>query len=131
MRRDVADPCLTPESETSQPVSHISTCGLSVSGTLNPGGSTGYPGRNTVRTKATHVLEAGTAHGEVADEVPDQGDELADGRDEGEEKGLELRELATCTHVHLSVTRNEAQMNVKREVQARDSGTICIARDLR
>jgi hypothetical protein len=49
-----------------------------------------YPGSNARRSKATHVLQTGASHREIADEVPDQGGELKDGRDEGEEEVLEL-----------------------------------------
>jgi hypothetical protein len=35
-------------------------------------------------------LQTGASHREIADEVPDQGGELEDGGDEGEEEVLEL-----------------------------------------
>lgn len=56
--------------------------------------STRNPSRNTVRAKAAHVLQASAAHWEVANKVPDQSDELADGGDEGEEEILALYQLA-------------------------------------
>ena len=40
--------------------------------------STTNPSCNTRCSEATHVLQAGTAHGEIADEVPDEGSELED-----------------------------------------------------
>lgn len=49
-----------------------------------------HPGSNARRSKATHVLQTGASHREIADKVPDQGGELEDGGDEGEEEVLEL-----------------------------------------
>lgn len=52
--------------------------------------STRHPSRHARRPKATHILETSTAHGEIADEVPDQSDELADGGDDCQDERLEL-----------------------------------------
>lgn len=49
---------------------------------------TAYPCSDSRRSEATHVLQTRASHGEIADEVPDQGGELEDGGDEGEEEVL-------------------------------------------
>lgn len=52
--------------------------------------STIHPGSDTRSSKPTYVLQTGAAHGEIADEVPDQGNELEDGGDKSEEERLKL-----------------------------------------
>jgi hypothetical protein len=52
--------------------------------------STTNPRGNTRCAETTHVLQSGAAHGEIADEVPDEGSELKDGGDESEKETLEL-----------------------------------------
>lgn len=52
--------------------------------------STTNPSCNTRCSETTHVLQASTAHGEIADEVPDQGSELEDRGDESKEEVLTL-----------------------------------------
>ncbi len=49
-----------------------------------------HPSRDALGTEATHELQARAAHGEIADDIPEEGGELEDGRDEGEQSGLEL-----------------------------------------
>lgn len=51
---------------------------------------TSHPGRDALGTEATHKLQARAAHREVADDIPEEGGELEDGRDEGEQSGLAL-----------------------------------------
>jgi hypothetical protein len=53
--------------------------------------STTHPSGDTRRTEAAHVLQPSAAHGEIAHEVPDQGRELENGRNESEEEVLELK----------------------------------------
>lgn len=53
-------------------------------------GSAGHPIRHPLRSEPTHVLQPRAAHGEVTDQIPNQRGELEDGRDEGEEGGVEL-----------------------------------------
>jgi hypothetical protein len=53
--------------------------------------STIHPRGHTRCSETTHVLQAGAAHGEIADEVPDEGSELEDGGDESEEEALKLQ----------------------------------------
>lgn len=48
------------------------------------------PSGDTRCSETTHVLQAGTAHGEIADEVPDEGRELKDREDQSEEEVLTL-----------------------------------------
>ena len=52
--------------------------------------STTNPSCNTRCSETTHILQAGTAHGEIADEVPDEGSELEYRGDESEEEVLTL-----------------------------------------
>lgn len=49
-----------------------------------------HPGRHTRSPEAAHILEAGTSHGEVANEVPNEGADLEDGGYGSEDKALEL-----------------------------------------
>lgn len=49
-----------------------------------------HPSRNALCPKPAHILQAGTTHREIADEVPDEGGELENGRYEGEDGGVEL-----------------------------------------
>jgi hypothetical protein len=51
-----------------------------------------HPGSNALRPEATHKLQPRAAHREVAHNVPEEGGELEDGRDEGEEGAVELDE---------------------------------------
>lgn len=62
----------------------VSNTSKSTESTINPRG-------NTRRSKTAHVLQAGAAHGEIADEVPDESSELEDGGDESEEEALKLQ----------------------------------------
>ena len=48
------------------------------------------PSGNTRCSETTHVLQAGTAHGEIADEIPDEGRKLEDREDESEKEVLTL-----------------------------------------
>lgn len=52
--------------------------------------STTNPRCNTRCSETTHVLQASTAHGEITDEVPDEGSELEHRGDESEEEVLTL-----------------------------------------
>jgi hypothetical protein len=51
-----------------------------------------HPGSNPLRPEATHKLQPRAAHREVAHNVPEEGGELEDGRDEGEEGAVQLNE---------------------------------------
>ena len=49
-----------------------------------------HPSRDAIRAEAGREAQARPAHGEVADQIPEQGGELGDGGDEGEEGAVEL-----------------------------------------
>lgn len=51
---------------------------------------TGHPRSDARSTEATHELQTSAAHGEITDEVPEQGGELEDGGDESEDEGFQL-----------------------------------------
>lgn len=53
---------------------------------------TRHPSRHARSAEASHVLQSGTAHGEVTNEVPDEGAELEDGGKGSEDEVLELRD---------------------------------------
>lgn len=49
-----------------------------------------HPSRDTIGAEAGREPEARPAHGEVADQIPEQSGELGDGGEEGEEGAVEL-----------------------------------------
>lgn len=50
-----------------------------------------HPSRQSPAADSGGEAQTLASHGEVGDEVPDESDELDDGRDEGEEGALELK----------------------------------------
>ncbi len=52
--------------------------------------SVAHPSRHSVGPEASRKAQACRAHGEVANEIPDQADDLDDGGDEGEDGAVEL-----------------------------------------
>lgn len=51
-----------------------------------------HPGRDATGAKPSGESQASRSHREVADEIPHQGDDLNDGRDQCQNRTLELRE---------------------------------------
>lgn len=49
-----------------------------------------HPGSHTRSSEATHILETGTSHGEVANKVPNESADLEDGGDGSEDETLQL-----------------------------------------
>lgn len=68
----------------------------------------GHPGCDALGAEAAHVLQPRAAHGEIADNVPEEGGELENRRDEGEEGVVELQRRVSalflvdmvCAFVH-------------------------------
>lgn len=58
--------------------------------TRKPSKLTTHPGSDTRNTKSAHVLQACTAHGEVAHEVPNQRGDLEDGGNKSQDEALDL-----------------------------------------
>ena len=63
--------------------------------------SVGHPRRHSVGAEAGGEAQAGAAHGEIADQIPQQRRELHEGRDQGEEGAVEL----SCAHRGQQVPR--------------------------
>lgn len=85
-------------------------------------GLTGHPVCYARGTEATNVLQSCATHGEIADEVPDQGGDLEDGGDEGEEEGLELERMRVSP-VLLARRLNTKIQGIMRKGNARHSET--------
>lgn len=64
--------------------------GAGNSDTRGPSKLTINPRSDTRNTKAAHVLQACTAHGEVAHKIPDQRGDLENGGDESQGDALDL-----------------------------------------
>jgi hypothetical protein len=52
---------------------------------------TAHPGGDSLDTKAAHELKTSTAHGEITDQVPEEGNQLEDGSNQGQQTVLELQ----------------------------------------
>lgn len=58
-----------------------------------------HPGRHLSSPEACGEAEAGRAHGEVTDEIPDQTSKLNDGRKEGENRAVKLNQRSAGTSI--------------------------------
>lgn len=51
---------------------------------------TAYPSSDSLNAKAAHELQSSAAHGKIADQVPEQGNQLEDGSKQGQQTVVEL-----------------------------------------